>query len=105
MSVALWRIAADTPRYAADDLSGNGAKATGGRWNALGQAMVYASVSRAMACLETMVHLNASGLPMNRYLVEISVPDALWGCRPTRNRCQRAGGLGCGARQPDKHTV
>ncbi len=35
MSV-LWRIAADTPGYAADDLSGIGARITGGRWNSKG---------------------------------------------------------------------
>lgn len=78
MSHALWRIAADTRAYLADDLSGGGAKATGGRWNAVDRAVVYASTSRALACLETVVHLNASGLPLNRYLVEILVPDAAW---------------------------
>jgi RES domain-containing protein len=78
VSVTAWRIAADTARYPADDLSGAGAKATGGRWNATEHAVVYASVSRALACLETVVHLNAGGLPLNRYLVEISIPDAVW---------------------------
>ena len=34
MSQSVWRIAADTRDYPADDLSGAGAKATGGRWNA-----------------------------------------------------------------------
>ena len=33
MSVTVWRIATDTKSYEADDLSGAGAKATGGRWN------------------------------------------------------------------------
>lgn len=31
-----------------------------------------------MPCSETMVHLNAGGLPLNRYLVEIVIPDAVW---------------------------
>lgn len=78
MSQVVWRIAADTQRYPADDLSGGGAKATGGRWNAPDHAVVYASTSRALACLETVVHLNAGGLPLNRYLVEITIPDAVW---------------------------
>lgn len=78
MSVVLWRIAADTKDYLADDLSGGGAKKTGGRWNAVDHAVVYASTSRALACLETVVHLNAGGLPLNRYLVEIEVSDAVW---------------------------
>jgi hypothetical protein len=28
--------------------------------------------------LETVVHLNAGGLPLNRYLVEVTIPDDLW---------------------------
>ncbi len=74
----LWRIAADTRDYPADDLSGGGAKATGGRWNAIDHAVLYTSTTRALACLETVVHLNSGGLPLNRYLVEVSVPDAVW---------------------------
>lgn len=78
MSRTLWRIATDTRDYEADDRTGAGAKATGGRWNEPGVPMLYASESRALACLETLVHLNAGGLPLNRYLVEIDVPDDLW---------------------------
>jgi RES domain-containing protein len=68
----------DTPTYQADDLSGKGAEATGGRWNAKGTPVVYASETRALAGMETLVHLNASGLPLNRYLVAIEVSDATW---------------------------
>ncbi len=78
MSRTAWRIATDTPAYQADDLSGEGAKQTGGRWNEAGIAIVYASETRALACLETIVHLNAGGLPLNRYLVEITIPDDVW---------------------------
>ena len=78
MSQTVWRIATDTRTYEADDLSGAGAKTTGGRWNAAGFAVVYASQTRALACLETVVHLNAGGLPLNRYLVEVTIPDDLW---------------------------
>ncbi|MCC6718989.1 MAG: RES family NAD+ phosphorylase [Acetobacteraceae bacterium] len=92
MSHVVWRIAADTATYPADDLSGNGARATGGRWNARGQAVVYASTTRALACLETVVHLNAGGLPLNRYLVEISIPAAVWKAA----RRETAGGLPVG---------
>lgn len=73
----LWRISADTRRYQADDLSGRGAETTGGRWNEVGLPVVYTATTRALACLETVVHLNAGGLPLNRYLVEIDAPDAL----------------------------
>ena len=80
MSRTVWRIATDTARYQADDLSGAGAKVNGARWNEAGVAVVYASETRALACLETIVHLNAGGLPFNRYLVEITIPDEVWGC-------------------------
>lgn len=72
-----WRIGADTPDYTADDLTGTGAKLTGGRWNRVGTAMLYVASSRALACLETVVHLGAADLPLNRYLVEIDLPDDL----------------------------
>ncbi|MBV8634791.1 MAG: RES family NAD+ phosphorylase [Burkholderiaceae bacterium] len=73
-----WRIGADTPHYVADDLTGTGAKKSGGRWNRVDTPMVYAASNIALACLETIVHLNASALPLNRYLVSINIPDALW---------------------------
>src|SRR3712207_8444198 len=62
VSRTVWRIATDTPDYEANDLSGAGAKVTGGRWNEKDVPVVYASETRALACLETVVHLNAGGL-------------------------------------------
>ncbi len=32
-----------------------------------------------MAVLETAAHIDNVGLPLNRYLLEINVPDAVWG--------------------------
>ena len=82
MSVTVWRIAADTRDYEAHDLSGRGAEKTGGRWNHKGTPLVYSSVSRALACLETVVHLGGGdALPLNRYLVQISISAVLWGSR------------------------
>ena len=80
--VSFWRIATDTPDYTADDLSGKGAQLSGGRWNARGTPLLYASGSRALACLETVVHLGGGlALPLNRYLVRLDVPTALWAAR------------------------
>ncbi len=76
--VTLYRIATDTPRYEAHDLTGAGAKASGGRWNTPGSPVVYASSTRALACLESVVHLGAGALPLHRYLVEITVPSSLF---------------------------
>lgn len=82
MSAAvLWRIATDTRDYEADDLSGKGAELTGGRWNRAGRPLVYAASTAALACLETVVHLNGDGLPLNRFLVRIEAPAAVWQAR------------------------
>ena len=81
MTRTVWRIATDAPACEADDLTGAGAKLTGGRWNGNGVALVYAAESRSPACLETIVHLNAGGLPLNRTLVEVAIPDDVWGAR------------------------
>lgn len=81
MSVAItcWRIAADTADYEAHELSGKGAEKDGGRWNRKGTPVAYVSLSIALACLESVVHLNAGGgLPLNRYLVKILVPIAAY---------------------------
>jgi RES domain-containing protein len=73
-----WRIATDTPGYTADDLTGAGAKLSGGRWNRPGNAMLYCASNISLAVLETFIHLKAGGLPLNRYLVEFTIPEALW---------------------------
>lgn len=79
--ILAWRIGTDTRTYQADDMNGTGAKITGGRWNSAGNALVYAASSRALACLETVVHLGGGGLPLNRYLVQLDVPDDVWKAR------------------------
>lgn len=78
MMRSVWRIATDTPDYTADDPTGAGAKHTGGRWNRPGNALLYTAENIALACLETYVHLKAGGLPLNRYLVRIDIPDSVW---------------------------
>ncbi|MBK4737289.1 RES family NAD+ phosphorylase [Noviherbaspirillum pedocola] len=83
MTVALWRIGVTTPKYVADDMSGTGAKNTGGRWNPVGIAVTYSSENIALTVLETVVHLRSGGLPLNRYLVRIDVPDDVWNARQT----------------------
>lgn len=81
MTVSVWRIAAITPDYGADDLTGAGAKKTGGRWNRPGLPVLYCAPSRALASLETVVHLAAGALPLNRYLVQIDIPKAVFAAR------------------------
>ena len=77
----LWRIAADTRKYPASDLSGGGAGKNPGRWNDTGEAVLYAAPTIAMAVLETAAHIDDTGLPLNRYLLELDVPDEVWNLR------------------------
>lgn len=77
----LWRIAAETRRYSADDLSGAGAARSPGRWNEEGQSALYTAPTIAMAVLETAAHIDDCGLPLNRYLVRIEIPELVWAAR------------------------
>lgn len=84
----LWRIAAETRDYAADDLSGGGAARYPGRWNAAQEPVIYTATTPALAMLETLAHLPDSGLPLNRYLVQIDVPADSWAAREQRTPTQ-----------------
>lgn len=79
--IAAWRIGTDAPLFTAEDMTGTGAKLSGGRWNRAGNAVIYSATTIALACLETVVHLKSVGLPMNRYLVRIDIPDEVWNVR------------------------
>ncbi len=59
-------------------MSGKGAETSGGRWNRKGMPVVYTASSVALAALETIVHTDTGGWPLNRYAMEISIPDAVW---------------------------
>lgn len=59
---------------AQDALSGEGARLYGGRWNPPGSPVVYASESRALAVLETFVHLTMEARTMQFLLYEIRLP-------------------------------
>ena len=49
----VWRIT--TRRFADQAVSGEGARLYGGRWNRVGQAMVYTAENRSLALLEMRV--------------------------------------------------
>lgn len=51
-----WRIV--KAKHAATAFSGDGAAKFGGRWNSRGVRMIYASASKSLAVLESLVHLN-----------------------------------------------
>lgn len=77
----LYRIATTGPNWRAEDLSGTGASIDPGRWNREGEKVVYCATTLALAVLETAAHIDGHGLPLNRYVVEINVPDAVWANR------------------------
>lgn len=55
------------------NLSGEGARINGGRWNSIGVPAVYFANSRALAVLEVLVHLSPIFLPDNFCMVEFEV--------------------------------
>lgn len=61
----------------AGDLSGEGAKKAGGRWNQKGTAVIYTSDSTALATLETLVHSPLNIAPKNRAITVFELPDSL----------------------------
>jgi RES domain-containing protein len=85
MTVAIWRIAADASTYPANDMSGTGAKNSGGRWNSKGMPVLYCSSNIALATLETVLYLHTGALPFNRFLVRIDIPDDIWDARQILN--------------------
>jgi RES domain-containing protein len=54
-----------------------GALLYGGRWNSVGQTVIYAAESYAGAMLEVLVHANLAVPPKNHRVVRISIPDAV----------------------------
>jgi RES domain-containing protein len=87
VTVSLWRIAADTPLWTAEDMAGKGAAHKGARWNHAGEHATYAATSVSLAAWETRAHFGkGSKLPWNRYLVRIDVPDDIWASRETLAR-------------------
>jgi RES domain-containing protein len=60
-----------------DDLSGTGAKLTGGRWNTIGIPVLYTTQNISLAVLEILVNTNTNLIPLSYYLFKIDIPDAL----------------------------
>ncbi len=63
-----------------NDLSGNGAEKSGGRWNSKGVAMLYTSNSRALCTTEIAAHTPLGILPLDYFLISIEVPDTVIFC-------------------------
>jgi RES domain-containing protein len=81
--------------------------ASGGaaRWNRTGQFVLYTAATRALACLENVVHRSGEGLTADFRVMSIDVPDSLsievvpidtlptdWYDFQRYDTCQRIGG-------------
>lgn len=64
-----------THRKYAQDLSGNGAKQFGGRWNLPGTPVIYTSEHRSLALLEILVNAGKLEDLQSLQLMEIHLPD------------------------------
>lgn len=65
-----------TKRKYANDLTGQGAKVVGGRWNSKGNSILYTASSVSLALLEVLVHLPVYS-NLDFVIVEIEIPDDL----------------------------
>ena len=63
-------------RYADAAFSGEGARRVGGRWTPVGYPVVHTSNSIALAVLETLVHVDASVMPVHR-VIAVDVPESI----------------------------
>jgi RES domain-containing protein len=72
--MVVWRLC----RRPYADLTGEGARLTGGRWNSRGRPVVYLAEHPALAALEVRVHLDLPFelLPVDYVLVRVMVPDS-----------------------------
>jgi len=61
----------------AHDMSGLGARLTGGRWNTAGHPILYTSENSALAAFELATHVSLSILPDDLSLVTYSIPSDL----------------------------
>ena len=59
-----------------NDLSGEGARLHGGRWNHILTPCIYTSESRALAVLEYTVNVNIDDIPRSLSITTFEIPDA-----------------------------
>jgi len=59
------------------DLSGEGARISGARWNRKGTPVVYTAESRSLAAFECLVDVSLQDLPYGLKIVSIGVPKEI----------------------------
>ncbi|MDP2686575.1 MAG: RES family NAD+ phosphorylase [Aequorivita sp.] len=58
-----------------NDLSGEGARLYGGRWNKVGDPMIYFSEHLSLCLLEIIVHVDYGKLPLDYSFLKVEIPD------------------------------
>lgn len=71
-----------------EDLSGEGARLYGGRWNNKGYSMLYFSESLSLSLLEILVHLDFKYLPEDYGFLEVDIPDKLINTKMKLNKLE-----------------
>ena len=59
-----------------DDISGNGAKIKGARWNLQGSSMLYTAENISLCILELLVHIGLQDIQNFYNLLTIAIPDS-----------------------------
>ena len=59
-----------------EDLSGNGAKRTGGRWNSKGTPVLYCASTSSLAILEKLVSIDMDLLPDDLCIAALEIPKS-----------------------------
>jgi RES domain-containing protein len=72
-----WRLVRPAFADPAAAFSGEGARRYGGRWNAPGRPVVYASLNLSLAALETLAHADRRRFARDYVAFEIRVPHHL----------------------------
>ncbi|PWT96808.1 MAG: hypothetical protein C5B52_14885 [Bacteroidetes bacterium] len=62
----------------AKNISGEGSKKFGGRWNHPGIACLYCAASRSLAVLEFSANVSLELLPKSLSIIQIEIPDDSW---------------------------
>jgi RES domain-containing protein len=64
-----------SPEQFSSDISGEGARRFGGRWNSKGRPVVYTSLSISLSLLELLIHSISHDEIIRNYLTIIEAPD------------------------------
>lgn len=76
-SLVAWRLVRPAFGTAEAAFSGEGARRYGGRWNAPGRRIVYASEHLSLAALETLAHAERSRFRRDYVAFRVRVPEPL----------------------------